>query len=608
MESPDPQHERLGLPLPGYARPRSSPGDQNEQTTSSRVVGDNKPDGASVSTSQSGLTDKRPGTPEEHHACPLKHLRPRLPSLILETSAEHDLKEIDDSAAARESPQIHTIPGVVCESLSFGSSSSPHKKLSSATLSQSVSSTKKGTLPVCFRSGDFGLTMSEASHTRSSRHTMCRSTAHDWREMSVGHGPKASQDVSEEHGWTQELQGEYVVFNQILAHRQQRRRTYIQGCVLAPVLFNLFFTYVLSYAVRDIEDGVYIRSREKESHLKTFADIGDEATKGTSDAEKTQGFTLFDIPFKSKKSETGNILCDLQCFPSFCTYPLAVQNKIARCGMFMPVDKRRIIVRQGHEAQNWYFVLSGQAIETETICNEDGTQTQNTVKFITQGMTFAEDPILQGTPQPYTVTARKNMQLIRMKKKHYIEVCHRISQHADDIPEHIQYLKRQPFMASFPYEVLLKHPFMCCQYYCRPNTVLVADSASSDWIYLIRSGSCVVQMYVESTKASWRDLELALSHPQVNVNGLPVPKTKSGPGKMPLKKTAYTLFQRMSAQDILASDLNQVWGCGGRDILSRLFIDIKLVIKLFDQFILVILGITGDRDNVFIFQNTVRNV
>ncbi|KAL8566905.1 hypothetical protein ACOMHN_008762 [Nucella lapillus] len=32
-----------------------------------------------------------------------------------------------------------------------------------------------------------------------------------------------------------------------------------QGCVLAPVLFNLFFTCVLSHAVRDIDDGVYIR-------------------------------------------------------------------------------------------------------------------------------------------------------------------------------------------------------------------------------------------------------------------------------------------------------------------------------------------------------------
>ena len=34
-----------------------------------------------------------------------------------------------------------------------------------------------------------------------------------------------------------------------------------QGCVLAPVLFNVFFTCMLSHAVRDLEKGVYIRYR-----------------------------------------------------------------------------------------------------------------------------------------------------------------------------------------------------------------------------------------------------------------------------------------------------------------------------------------------------------
>ena len=34
-----------------------------------------------------------------------------------------------------------------------------------------------------------------------------------------------------------------------------------QGCVLAPVLFNLFFTFVLNHAIRDLEQGVYLRYR-----------------------------------------------------------------------------------------------------------------------------------------------------------------------------------------------------------------------------------------------------------------------------------------------------------------------------------------------------------
>ena len=34
-----------------------------------------------------------------------------------------------------------------------------------------------------------------------------------------------------------------------------------QGCVLAPVLFNLFFTCVLNHATRDLEEGMYLRYR-----------------------------------------------------------------------------------------------------------------------------------------------------------------------------------------------------------------------------------------------------------------------------------------------------------------------------------------------------------
>ena len=34
-----------------------------------------------------------------------------------------------------------------------------------------------------------------------------------------------------------------------------------QGCVLVPVLFNLFFTCVLTHAVRDHDHGVYQRYR-----------------------------------------------------------------------------------------------------------------------------------------------------------------------------------------------------------------------------------------------------------------------------------------------------------------------------------------------------------
>ena len=34
-----------------------------------------------------------------------------------------------------------------------------------------------------------------------------------------------------------------------------------QGCVLAPVLFNMFFSQVLLHTVKDLDVGVYVRCR-----------------------------------------------------------------------------------------------------------------------------------------------------------------------------------------------------------------------------------------------------------------------------------------------------------------------------------------------------------
>ncbi|KAL6488465.1 hypothetical protein MHYP_G00022060 [Metynnis hypsauchen] len=52
-----------------------------------------------------------------------------------------------------------------------------------------------------------------------------------------------------------------------------------QGCVLAPILFNLFFTCVLNHAVRDIEDGVYLRYRLDELAIQQIVDKFAEASR-----------------------------------------------------------------------------------------------------------------------------------------------------------------------------------------------------------------------------------------------------------------------------------------------------------------------------------------
>ena len=64
--------------------------------------------------------------------------------------------------------------------------------------------------------------------------------------------------------------------------------TVMQGCVLAPILFNLFFSCALNHAIRDLEQRVYLRCRLDGSLL----DIGRPTAK-TKTVKKTVLETLF---------------------------------------------------------------------------------------------------------------------------------------------------------------------------------------------------------------------------------------------------------------------------------------------------------------------------
>ena len=61
-----------------------------------------------------------------------------------------------------------------------------------------------------------------------------------------------------------------------------------QGCVLAPVLFNIFFTCVLNYALKDLNQGLYLKYR----HDGSLFDLCDQSAK-TKTNQKLILETLF---------------------------------------------------------------------------------------------------------------------------------------------------------------------------------------------------------------------------------------------------------------------------------------------------------------------------
>ena len=49
----------------------------------------------------------------------------------------------------------------------------------------------------------------------------------------------------------------------------------------------------------------------------------------------------------------------LRSIKDYADYPVAIQRKIAEVGEYVKYESRRIIVREGHPAWNFYFILSG---------------------------------------------------------------------------------------------------------------------------------------------------------------------------------------------------------------------------------------------------------
>ncbi|KAK7492851.1 hypothetical protein BaRGS_00015989, partial [Batillaria attramentaria] len=163
------------------------------------------------------------------------------------------------------------------------------------------------------------------------------------------------------------------------------------------------------------------------------------------------------------------------------------------------VERKRVIIRQGHWAENWYFIVTGQALVSELHSSGDTTRVNQ--NLLTRGMSFG---------------------LLVVRKEDYPKVFETEVWYGNRlIPQHIYFLKDLEFMKFWPWEKLLNYPAQCYQYYSPKDRVLVRDSTKSEWIYIIKSGICIVYMLIDSTRASWRDLQLALSNPFIDIDQWP---------------------------------------------------------------------------------------
>ncbi|KAK7480125.1 hypothetical protein BaRGS_00028609, partial [Batillaria attramentaria] len=228
---------------------------------------------------------------------------------------------------------------------------------------------------------------------------------------------------------------------------------------------------------------------------------------------------------RSEEQQHVALVSLCQAVPAFSEFPKAMQQSLVRVGWYETFESRRIIIREGHMADNFYLILSGTAVVTIREQNKQtGEYFGRTAAILKKGMSFGELALMYGGKRSATVTCKDNVELLAVGRDDYIDIFMQSEQGGE--PEHVKFLRSVRLLADFPVSSLpLDDPSVCLYTYVRRGVLLCKDSNKSDWIYVIKSGSCRVLKALTAVKPTIHWTENPWDHSKDIVpNSPPHPK------------------------------------------------------------------------------------
>ncbi|CAL1526847.1 unnamed protein product [Lymnaea stagnalis] len=198
-------------------------------------------------------------------------------------------------------------------------------------------------------------------------------------------------------------------------------------------------------------------------------------------------------PSRRTHHQLRQVLLSLrQAVNEFSEFPITMQESLVRVGWYEHFEAKRVIIRQGHTADNFYFILSGTAVvivlETD---KQTGEQTARTAAFLGKGKSFGELALMHQSRRSATVTCRDDVELLAVGREDFIDIFMHVERDVE--PEHVRFLRSLQILRNWPIEVLpVDNPQTLLFTYVRRGVLLCRDSNSSDWIYVVKSGHCSV--------------------------------------------------------------------------------------------------------------------
>ncbi|RMX44894.1 hypothetical protein pdam_00012566 [Pocillopora damicornis] len=135
---------------------------------------------------------------------------------------------------------------------------------------------------------------------------------------------------------------------------------------------------------------------------------------------------------------------------AFGEYPLKMQRRLVSVGWYERFEAKRVIIRQGHKAENFYFILSGTVNDAKS-----REQRNTTVAVLGKGSSFGELALLHHKTRSATVLCKDEVSLLAVCREDFRDIF--MSYEDGREPEHIRFLRKlrqltlalfRPFLAA----------------------------------------------------------------------------------------------------------------------------------------------------------------
>nr|XP_005988006.2 PREDICTED: cyclic nucleotide-binding domain-containing protein 2-like isoform X2 [Latimeria chalumnae]XP_014349462.1 PREDICTED: cyclic nucleotide-binding domain-containing protein 2-like isoform X2 [Latimeria chalumnae] len=227
---------------------------------------------------------------------------------------------------------------------------------------------------------------------------------------------------------------------------------------------------------------------------------------------------LFKKPQERSEQDVRFVLTALRPIKAFADYSTKLQKKVVKVAWYASYEAQQVMVLQGHIPHSFYICLSGSAIVTR---RDSANGQVKPAWFLSRGDAFGDQEIMDEACWQSSVIIQEPAEFLCLDREDFVEIFLAGGKKKLSDPEQMEFLRELRFLKGWPVHLIEDNPGKCIVSHYKRGDVILKNSNVTEWIYIIKSGSCsVMKIFKEEPCANQKKLAKRRKEPsKVPING-----------------------------------------------------------------------------------------